>query len=107
MSMNGKHQAGGFTLLEVLITMVLVSVGLLGLSLMQATGVHFTKTSYSHTPAVMLASDITDRIRANSANIATYVGGGTNTITPTTIATTVPCAPPTVCGTATAIARRI
>lgn len=64
----------GFTLLELLVTLVVLSVGLLGLGLMQTTGLGLTKTAYSRTQAMMLAGDIADRIRANESFAANYVG---------------------------------
>ncbi len=41
---------------------------------MQTTALSFTKTSYSRTQAMFLASDIAERIRANDSNAASYVG---------------------------------
>jgi type IV pilus assembly protein PilV len=66
--------ATGFSLLELLVTLAVLSVGLLGIGLMQVTGMAFTKTAYSRTQAMLLASDIADRIRANEPNAAAYVG---------------------------------
>jgi type IV pilus assembly protein PilV len=65
--------ASGFSLLELLITLVILSIGLLGLGLMQTTGLGLTKTAYARTQAMMLASDIADRIRSNEAVAANYV----------------------------------
>ena len=64
----------GFSLLELLVTLVVLSIGLLGLGLMQTTGLGLTKAAYSRTQAMMLASDIADRIRANENSAANYVG---------------------------------
>jgi type IV pilus assembly protein PilV len=69
-----RTTVAGFSLLELLITLVILSIGLLGLGLMQTTGLGLTKTAYSRTQAMMLASDIADRIRANEASAANYVG---------------------------------
>ena len=66
--------ASGFSLLELLVTLVVLSIGLLGLGLMQTTGLGLTKTAYARTQAMMLASDIADRIRSNEASAANYVG---------------------------------
>jgi len=63
----------GFSLLELLITLVVLSIGLLGIGLMQTTNLGLTKTAFSRTQAMLLASDIADRIRANETFAANYV----------------------------------
>ena len=57
--------SGGFTLLEVLITVVIFSVGLLGLAGLQATGIKLNHSSLLRTQATLLAYDIADCMRAN------------------------------------------
>jgi type IV pilus assembly protein PilV len=76
---NRCATARGFSLLELLVTLVVLSIGLLGLGLMQTTGLGLTKTAYARTQAMMLASDIADRIRANEAAAANYVGNSATT----------------------------
>lgn len=56
----------GFTLLEVLIALLVLSIGLLGLAALQTIGLKFNNQSYQRTQAVYQAYDIIDRIRANS-----------------------------------------
>jgi type IV pilus assembly protein PilV len=68
------RSTSGFSLLELLVTLAVLSVGLLGIGFMQVTGLAFTKTAYSRTQAMLLTSDIADRIRANEPNAAAYVG---------------------------------
>jgi type IV pilus assembly protein PilV len=63
----------GFSLLELLVTLVVLSIGLLGIGLMQTTNLGLTKTAYSRTQAMLLASDIADRIRANENFASSYV----------------------------------
>lgn len=55
----------GFTLLETLIALVVLSIGLLGLASLQIAALKVNHQSYQRTQAVILASDIIDRIRAN------------------------------------------
>ncbi|HBA32699.1 MAG TPA: type IV pilus modification protein PilV, partial [Gammaproteobacteria bacterium] len=62
----------GFTLLEVLIALVILSVGLLGLAGLQTTGLRNNHSAYLRSQATLLAYDITDRIRANKANLNAY-----------------------------------
>lgn len=53
------------TLIEALVTVVIMSIGLLGLAALQNTSVKFTYDSYLRTQSSMLASDLFDRMRAN------------------------------------------
>ena len=57
----------GFTLLEVLITVVILSIGLLGLAGLQATGMKFNHSAYLRSQATILGYDMIDRMRANKA----------------------------------------
>lgn len=61
--------APGFTLLEVLIALFVLSVGLLGLATLQATSLRYNSDSYFRTQANVLAYDIMDRMRANVARV--------------------------------------
>ncbi|MBF0437717.1 MAG: prepilin-type N-terminal cleavage/methylation domain-containing protein [Magnetococcales bacterium] len=59
----------GFTLLEILITMLIVSIGLLGLASLM-TRIHLSELeAYQRTQALILLSDITERL--NSVNVLT------------------------------------
>lgn len=71
-----KHQQGflaataypntfGFTLVEVLVALLILSVGLLGLAALQTFGMKYNQQSYQRTQAVFQAYDMIDRIRAN------------------------------------------
>jgi len=55
----------GFTLLEVLVAMVVLSVGLLGLAGLMASSMRNSSGAYHRTQAVWLSYDIADRMRAN------------------------------------------
>jgi type IV pilus assembly protein PilV len=56
----------GFTLVEALVALVVLSVGLLGIAGLQLIGMKANKGSATRTQAVYLAYDIIDRMRANS-----------------------------------------
>lgn len=60
------HSNRGFTLLEVLISMVVLAVGLLGVSGLQVTGLRSNHSSLMRTQATLYTSDMADRMRANS-----------------------------------------
>ncbi|RTE64355.1 type IV pilus modification protein PilV [Amphritea opalescens] len=55
----------GTTLIEVLVTLVLVAIGLSGMMAMQARGVQQNQSAYLRTQAVTIASDMADRLRLN------------------------------------------
>ena len=74
-SMKSRRRSGGFTLIEVLIAVVLLTTGLLGLASLQATGTRLNHSSYMRSQATVLAYDIVDRMRANVASART---GGYN-----------------------------
>jgi len=60
-----KKRCQGLTLVEILVALVVLSVGLLGLAAMQTTSVKFTTSAYQRTQATALAYDLIDRMRGN------------------------------------------
>lgn len=57
--------ARGLTLIEILVAVLVVSVGLLGLAGLQAGALQQNHAAYTRTQVSNLAADITDRMRAN------------------------------------------
>jgi len=67
---RSSHQYGrGFTLIEVLVTMVVVSIGLLGLAELQISGLRANMSSEARSKATLLVSDIIERMRANPLGV--------------------------------------
>ncbi|MBL8482923.1 MAG: type IV pilus modification protein PilV [Rhodocyclaceae bacterium] len=66
----------GVTLIEVLVTLVLLLVGLLGLAALQNRAQMLETESYQREQALVLMRDIVSRINANRSNAASYVTGG-------------------------------
>ncbi len=60
-----RRPTSGYTLVEVLVAVVILSVGLLGLAGMQARGMRNSHDAYLRSQAAILAYDIADRMRAN------------------------------------------
>jgi len=57
---------GGFTLIEILVTVVILAVGLLGMAGLQLTGMRNNQSTYLRTQAALLANDMGERMRANA-----------------------------------------
>ena len=66
----------GFSLVEVLIALVIMSVGMLGIAGLYVQSLQAGRTSMFRHHAVALAGDITDRIRANPTAGVAYAGVG-------------------------------
>jgi type IV pilus assembly protein PilV len=71
-----RHRSRGFTLLEVLVSLLVLSIGLIGVAGLQLLGVSNSRDAYFRTQAVMLSYDISDRMRANqdAVDLGTYSG---------------------------------
>ncbi len=73
LSFTSNCSQHGFSLIEVLVALFVLSIGLLGLAGLQTLGLKFNTQSYQRTQAVLNAYDIVDRIRANAGGIAVAV----------------------------------
>ncbi len=84
----------GFTLLEVLVAILVLSIGLLGLAMLQVESLKYNTDAYYRTQATMLAYEIIDRMRANSAaaKAGSYVASAAPSTTETCGNTTSGCA---------------
>jgi type IV pilus assembly protein PilV len=69
---KSRVRHGGFSLLEVLITIVVVAIGLLGVAGMQVASVKLSDLSAQRTTGINLTNEISNRIRANAPNVAAY-----------------------------------
>lgn len=75
----------GFTLLEVLIAVLVFSIGLLGVASMVLASMRGTHTAQLHTQATLQAQWIGDAMRANPAGV---MAGAYNITAPTTVVQT-------------------
>jgi type IV pilus assembly protein PilV len=71
----------GVTLIEVLVSVLLMSIALLGMASLQATAVSQQSSSSSRSNAADLISDMTERLRASLPNAPGYKDGVTGTFT--------------------------
>lgn len=60
-----RARESGFTLVEVLIALVIMSIGMLGIAALYLESLRSSRTALLRTQAVTLAADMADRIRAN------------------------------------------
>lgn len=76
--------ARGFSLVESLVALVVLSVGLLGIAALYVSALRFGRTALLRSDAVTLAGDMADRIRANVSGGANYAmaAGATYTAVP-------------------------
>ena len=74
----GKPRAAGFSLVEVLIALIVMSVGMLGIAGLYVHSMQAGRTSLFRHHAVNLAGDVADRIRANPSAGAAYAGAGSD-----------------------------
>ena len=67
-----KAPVKGFSLIEVLVTLLILAVGLLSIAALQFKGLQYSNDSYMRSSYNILAYDIMDRMRNNRAEIASY-----------------------------------
>jgi type IV pilus assembly protein PilV len=78
-STASRKSAPGFTLVEVLVALVVLSIGLLGIASLQLSSLRWNHGASKRSQATLLAYDILDRMRANpiAARNGEYSTGGT------------------------------
>lgn len=77
-----KKSSGGFTLVEVLVSTLVLMVGILGVAAMQLVSFQNNQGAYLRTQAIYVASDYVARMRANPGgynNTTVYEAIDTNT----------------------------
>jgi len=63
----------GFTLVEVLVALVVLSIGLLGIAALYVETLRANRSALVRTQAITLASDLADRIRSNRDPADAYI----------------------------------
>lgn len=77
MKLTNRAKARGFSLIEVLVSMTIFSVGVLGLLGMYANSVTNYSDAKYRTDATLLAESLINSMWVNRANVANYAYGGT------------------------------
>lgn len=68
-----RNKHSGFTLIEVMVSLLLIMVGILGMLALQGKAIPYTQDSVQRNTAIMLAQDMLELMRSDSANVAQYV----------------------------------
>lgn len=68
----GSRQVRGVSLIEVLVSVVILGVGLLGIAAMQSVALRSGQSSLESSQGVMQSMSITEAMRANRGNAAAY-----------------------------------
>lgn len=66
----------GFSLIEVLVALIILSIGLLGIAGLQITSKQTNFEAVQRTTATMLARDMIERMRVNASELAAYTNSG-------------------------------
>lgn len=83
----------GFTLVETMVAMVVLSIGLLGVAKLVTGAVHANDSGYMRGQATQLAYEILDQMRANRSAALSYTGAGA-----AADCISAPCAPTVLAG---------
>lgn len=71
------REQSGFTLIEVLITILMLAFGLLGYAMLQTMNIRFTQSANYRTQVTNLSSEMIDQMRANRILANSYLGSYT------------------------------
>ncbi len=83
-----RNRQKGTTLLEVLVSVLVLSIGLLGVAGLQTYGLRYNQSAYLRSQATILAYDMVDRMRSNPNGVS---AGYYNTVTTTNLPTDPNC----------------
>ncbi|MCZ6853019.1 MAG: type IV pilus modification protein PilV [Gammaproteobacteria bacterium] len=68
----GSQRPTGFSLIECLVALIVLSIGLLGVSKMVVNSLQFSDSALMQSQSVIMAYDLADKIRANEGNSSSY-----------------------------------
>ena len=68
----GSQRSTGFSLIECLVALTVLSIGLLGVSKMVVNSLQFSDSALMQSQSVIMAYDLADKIRANEGNSSSY-----------------------------------
>ena len=74
-----KRSQRGVGLIEILISVILISIGFLAAARMQVEGMRFSQSAYHQSQAYFLANDMIDRMRSNLPGVRSGFYSGATT----------------------------
>lgn len=74
LQLTTTRPARGFTLIEVMVALTVVSIGMLGIASLYTQSLGASRTTQYRSQAINLMSDMTDRIRGNRLGGVAYAG---------------------------------
>ena len=86
-------QQSGFTLVEVLVSTVVLSIGLVGVAGLQAVSLNNNQSAFMRSQASVLAYDLADRMRSNVTGATSNFYDPTNPTVTANCSTTIGCTP--------------
>ena len=101
---GARWRHAGFSLIEVLVSVVVLSFGLLGMVGMQAAALQANREARLQSSAVVLARELAEMVRGNKDSVARYLGDFTSSLTPTTASSCLNVASTTACASKDAVA---
>ena len=78
MQTKTPSRESGFSLIEALVALVVLSVGMIGIAALHGQSLSAARTAQYRSVAIVLASDMADRIRLNRTAQAAYMGAPAN-----------------------------
>lgn len=78
-----RRQTKGFSMIEILVTVIIISVGLLGIASLQIISLKNVNNTQFRTLATIYAYDMAERMRSNRAALGDYDGIDTDTVSET------------------------
>ena len=73
MIIRSPQRQTGFTLIEVLVSLLILAIGVLGIIALQFKGLKYSYDANVRSQITFLANDISDKMRLNQLNAADYV----------------------------------
>jgi type IV pilus assembly protein PilV len=78
MQTRAQSSEFGFSLVEALVALVVLSVGMMGIAALHGQSLSAARTAQYRSVAIVLASDMADRIRLNRLGQAAYAAAAVN-----------------------------
>jgi type IV pilus assembly protein PilV len=74
MTLSARHRAAGFSMIEVLVSLIIIVIGVLGMVALQSKAIPYTQDSVQRNTAIMLVDDLVEIIRSAPQDCTTDNG---------------------------------